>query len=93
MPFAAVVLEPLHTRVREAVPFLCPCGDTLLIFHVDMELLREQMAALTDDQATIIRPIWMEVDETLETAEPWLLRILKWMLTGNHINTIHKSLT
>jgi hypothetical protein len=47
-----------------------------------MELLAQQMRPLAYNQATILRPIRKQVDQTLQTPESRLLRVLILMWPG-----------
>ncbi|KAI3485405.1 hypothetical protein L1887_51329 [Cichorium endivia] len=75
-PLAAVVGEPLHTGVRKAVPLVGPCWDLLLPCHLLVELRRERMRALADDQSAIIRSVRKQVHQALQAAEARLERVL-----------------
>ncbi|KAI6776498.1 hypothetical protein HG530_000443 [Fusarium avenaceum] len=82
-PFAAFVLQPLHSLVREAVPLLGPRPDSVLfILEVLVEVLAKEMCALADNQAAIIVAVREDVDETLQTAETRLQRVLVLMRPG-----------
>lgn len=77
LPLAAFVLEPFHTPLREAVPFLGPGPNLIrLVLEFLVELFAKSVRTLADDQAAVIRPIWEKVNKSLETSEPRSLGIL-----------------
>ena len=53
-PLQAVVLEPFHAVLSEPEPLFRPGGDTWLVGHLAVELLRELVAAFAHDEATIV---------------------------------------
>lgn len=75
-PFAAVVGEPLHAVLGEAVPLLGPGGDALLVLHVAVEVLTQAVGALAHDEAAVLGAVGPEVDEPLQAAEAGLLGVL-----------------
>jgi hypothetical protein len=76
LPHAAFVREPLESSLRETVPLLCPSPDLGLVDELLVELLREQVSALADDQSAVVWSIGQEVDKALEAAEAGLCRVL-----------------
>lgn len=75
-PFQAVILQPSHTLISVAVPFLGPGRDSLLASHFLVELLTEQVSPLANNETTIVRTIGKKVHKSLETAEPRVIWIL-----------------
>lgn len=76
-PFAAVVAQPLHALIGEAVPLLGPRGDAVLgAADVVVELLAQEVRALGHDEPAVVGPVGQQVDEALEAAEARAVRIL-----------------
>jgi len=63
-PLAAMSFEPLHSGRRETVPLWCPGGNALLTTHGIVIFLTQEVSAFTDDEATVVRPIGQEIDES-----------------------------
>ena len=82
LPLAAVVLEPLHAAVGEAVPFGGPGGDALFVGHVAVEFFGDEVAALADNEAAVVRAVGKQIHETLHAAEAVLLGVLVLVRPG-----------
>lgn len=82
LPLAAVLLEPLHAAVGEAVPFGGPGGDALFVGHVAVEFFGDEVAALADDETAVVRAVGEQVHETLHAAEAVLLGVLVLVRPG-----------
>lgn len=82
LPLAATVLQPLHAPLGEAVPLGGPGGDALLVSHVAVEFFGDEVAALTDDETTVVGAVGEQVHETLHAAEAVLLGVLVLVRPG-----------
>jgi len=76
LPLAASVRKPLQSSLGEAVPFLGPSPNLGLVDELLVELLREEVCALADDESAVLGSVGEKVDETLKAAEAGLERIL-----------------
>lgn len=82
-PFAALVLQPLHTLSGKAVPLVSPSPDLVrLILKILVELLTEKMCTLANDQTTVFITVREDIDQALETAEAGVLGVLVLMGPG-----------
>lgn len=95
LPFIAICFQPLHSVLSEAVPLWRPSWDSFFIGEFLVKLLRNEMAALADNQTAIVRAVGQQVDETLETSESWLSRVLilmgPWLILGDVLATVSRS--
>lgn len=82
LPLTAVVLQPLHAAVGEAVPLGGPGGDALFVGHVAVEFFGNEVAALADDETAVVGTVGEQVYETLHAAEAMLLRALVLVWPG-----------
>jgi hypothetical protein len=83
LPFAALVLQPLHTLCCETVPLVSPSPDFVwLILEVPVELFTEEMCALANDETTVFVTVREDVDKALKTAETGVLRVLVLVRPG-----------
>lgn len=74
--FHALVLKPLEPFIGERVHLIGPRPWSLLMRHRLVVLFRDQVSALGDDEATVVRAVRQEVDEALEATETWPVGVL-----------------
>lgn len=90
-PFATVIRKPLHAVFIEAVPFWHPSRDPFLVFHVLVELLAQQMCAVTRNQSPIILSARQQIHKSLQTVETRLdgvLILMRSRLIGRKVAAV-----
>lgn len=78
-PYHSVVLEDKSAYIPGMASSHLPRPDSLLLLEDFMELFTEQMRPLANNQTPILGSVWQQIDKTLQTAEPWLCRVLVLM--------------
>lgn len=82
-PLAALVLEPGHALLGEAVPLLGPGPDAVaLVLEGLVELLAQHVRALAHDQAAVLVAVGEDVDQALKASEAGLLGVLVLVRPG-----------
>lgn len=61
-PLASLSLQPLHTRVFEAVPLWRPGRDAFFVLEDFVVFRRELMAPAADDEAAVVGAVGEDVD-------------------------------
>lgn len=81
-PLAAMLLQPIHAAVSEAIPLLRPGWDARLVLKLFVELRAQIVGALADDETAIVGAAGVEVNEALKATESGLLGVLILMGPG-----------
>lgn len=83
LPFATLVLQPLHTFCCETIPLVSPSPDLVwLILEVLVKLFTKKMCTLANDQTTVLITVGEDVDKALKTAKTGVLGVLVLMRPG-----------
>jgi len=79
LPLVTLRLQPCLAGLGIAEPLWGPGRNAWLVDELLVEVLGGHVSAFADDEAAVIWSIGQQVDQTLQTSEAWLQRVLVLM--------------